>query len=123
MQKKNSAIVVLALASALFVAACSGPTRISSIKFPSTPVISTADSVALVLDPYVSLRDQPGETGITVAHARRAEMYPVQGKRILVTDSGSVVWIHLEKGWIPESSVRLYQNDEKAALAAKDLED
>jgi hypothetical protein len=123
MLKKTDIIPVLALVSAVYAVSCSGPTRISAIKFPSTPVVSTTDSVALVLDPYVALRDQPGEKGITVEHARRAEIYPVQGKRILVKDSNSVVWIHLEKGWIPEASVRLYQNTEKASLAAKNLEE
>jgi hypothetical protein len=101
---------------------CSASDRLGSIKFPSTPVISTEDSVVLVLDPYISIRDQPGESGITVAHGRRGEIFDVVGKRVLVDGKEKSVWIHLENGWVEETSVSLYPGRDKALKAAAALE-
>lgn len=104
------------------LAACSASDRIGSIKFPSTPVISTEDSVVLVLDPYISIRDQPGESGITVAHGRRGEIFDVIGKKVVVDGKDKTVWIHLENGWVEERSVSLYPGRDKAQRAAAALE-
>ncbi|HNY22168.1 MAG TPA: hypothetical protein PKO22_08480 [Treponemataceae bacterium] len=101
---------------------CSAAGRLGSIKFPSTPVISTEDSVVLVLDPYISIRDQPGENGITVAHGRRGEIFDVVGKKVLIDGKEKTVWIHLKDGWVDERSVSLFSGRDKAQKAAAALE-
>ena len=83
--------------------------------------ISTLERFALVLDPYISLRDLPGETGITIAHGRRGEIYEVSGKRIVQTGSEGIVWVLLGEGWVTASSVQLYSSREKADTAAAAL--
>ncbi len=104
---------------ALFVlGSCTRISGIASVKFPSTPVISSVDSVVLVLDPYISIRDQPGKTGITIAHGRRGEVFGVIGKKIVRSEETESLWIQLENGWIPETAVRLYSSKDKALQAA-----
>lgn len=113
------------LLSALFVAlaclapcSCGNPRSIKSLDLPSTPVISESDRFALVLDPYVALRDKPGATGITVSHVRRGEVYPITGKRILDEGSSMAIWVDLGSGWCPLASVELYSSREKAETAS-----
>lgn len=101
---------------------CSRESSIRTLAFSSTPVISTAERFALLVDPYISMRDQPGEDGITIAHGRRGEIYPVNGKRIIQTGKSNVIWIDLGSGWVPETTVQLYSSQEKAHTAAALLE-
>lgn len=110
---------------ALFVAltcltlcSCGNPRSIKSLDLPSTPVISESDRFALVLDPYVALRDEPGATGITVSHVRRGEVYPITGKRILDEGSTIAIWVDLGSGWCPVASIELYSSREKAETAS-----
>lgn len=100
---------------------CARNSSITTLELPSTPAVSTQERFALVLDPYISLRDLPGETGITIAHGRRGEIFPVSGKRIVQTGSEGIVWLHLGEGWVSASSVQLYSSREKAVTAAAAL--
>jgi hypothetical protein len=100
---------------------CMRNSSITTLDLPSTPAVSTLERYALVLDPYISLRDLPGETGITIAHGRRGEIYEVSGKRIVQTGTEGVIWLHLGEGWVLASSVQLYSSREKAETAAAAL--
>lgn len=97
---------------------CAKGRSIDTLELPSTPIISTSERFALVLDPYISLRDQPGEKGITVSHGRRGEIYEVTGKKIIEGDDENVVWVNLVSGWCPVASVELYSSREKAVTAS-----
>jgi hypothetical protein len=110
------------MASMLILAAsCSRHESIQSLVFPATPIISSVERVALVVDPYVSMRDQPGETGITVAHGRRGEIYDVTGKKIVQRNRENSIWVNLGTGWVLASSVELFSSHEKAKKAAERL--
>lgn len=100
---------------------CSRYQSINSVKLPSTPEVSKEGRYALVLDPYISMRDQPGDLGITVAHGRRGEIYQIQGTKIINSEKKNVIWIDLGVGWTPESSIQLYSSEEKAHTASKSL--
>lgn len=109
---------VLAAVLSVVILSCSRGHTINTIAFPSTPAVSTSDRFALVIDPYISMRDQPGSGGITISHGRRGEIYPVTGNRLVQGDKTNTLWIHLESGWVVESSVQLYSSREKAGTAA-----
>jgi hypothetical protein len=106
---------------ALFFASCSGKRSLESIELPPTPVISETDRYGLILDPYISLRDQPGETGVTVAHARRGDIMAVLGKKLVSESGESEVWVNLESGWVNEQSIQLFSGKDKAENAASSL--
>lgn len=111
------ALVCLSLAS------CRDSRSLRSIDLPSTPVVSESDRFALVLDPYIALRDEPGPTGITVSHVRRGEVYPITGKRILDDGSSTAIWVRLGDGWCALASVELYSSREKAITASARFSD
>jgi len=102
----------------LFVS-CERHNTISTLILPSTPIISTVDRFALVIDPYISLRDQPGENGITVAHGRRGEIYEITGKKIIKTGHDTIPWVNLGAGWVIAKSVELYSSHDKAKNASE----
>ncbi len=97
---------------------CSRGRTINTLSFPATPAVSTVERFALVIDPYISMRDQPGKDGITISHGRRGEIYSVSGNRLVQGDKTTVLWINLGTGWVAESSVQLYSSMDKAKTAA-----
>lgn len=106
------------LPGALSLASCARNVSLKTLDLPSTPIISTNERFALVLDPYISLRDQPGESGITVSHGRRGEIYEVTGKRIVENGKDNTVWVNIGNGWVIAASVELYSSREKALTAS-----
>jgi len=118
----NSGKFVLALFLALLVASCSRHGSLNAIDIPSTPVLEADERYAVIIEPYVSMRDQPGEKGITIAHSRRGDIFTVKGRRIIETEDSRVLWIDLGSGWVTESSVQLYSGQDKARTAAKLLD-
>ncbi len=101
---------------------CGRVDSLSSLSLPSTPAISTADRFAVIVDPYVSLRDEPGASGITVSHCRKGEIFEVSGKRIVETDGKNEVWVYLGGGWIAQSSVVLFSSRGRALTASKEFQ-
>ncbi len=102
---------------------CSPKRDISSISLDSSPVISREQRVALVVDPYIALRDKPGNDGITIAHARRGDVFIVSGKRIEETAGIRVLWIDLGSGWVQDSSLRFYSSEARARAAGRSLKE
>jgi hypothetical protein len=122
--KTRKTVAIAFAAMALLFQSCSRENKsISSLTFPPTPAISTADRFALILEPYVSLRDQPGESGITVAHGRKGDIFEVTGKRIVQVDDKNVIWVNLGSGWVIAESVELYSSREKAQTASLRFQD
>lgn len=111
----------LTLSVLLFVS-CAKEQTVASLSLDSSPVISREQRVALVVDPYIALRDQPGDTGVTVSHARRGEVFLVQGKRSVETAGTRVLWISLENGWVTENSLQFYSSEARARAAGKRLQ-
>lgn len=118
---KPLTIAILLLSFTFLGMSCSSKNEIAGMTFESTPIISTSERFALVIDPYISLRDQPGNSGITVSHARRGEIFDITGKRYVSTDDGSVVWFNIGKGWIPSVSVQIFSSRSRASTAASAL--
>ena len=117
----KKAYLIALVAALAFASSCSGPRSINSIAIPDTPVLSADGRYAVIIEPYVSMRDQPGDRGITIAHSRRGEIFSIKGKRIVETGDARALWIDLGKGWVLESTVQLYSGLERAKTAAKNL--
>ena len=111
---------LLALAAALSVvfASCSPKTSLEKIDFPSYSVIASDGRYALIVDPYVSLRDQPGESGITIAHGRRGDIFEIRGKKIVEGADRKELWLDLGNGWVVSSATELYSSRATANTAA-----
>ncbi|TAH50954.1 MAG: hypothetical protein EWM51_09590 [Treponema sp.] len=113
--------IVLCLCIFSAFASCRKQETVADLSFDATPVVSEHNRFALILDPYVSLRDAPGDKGITVAHARRGDVQEVKGVKILTVAGKPVHWLELDGGWIPASSVSLYSNRRKAQRISETL--
>jgi len=96
---------------------CTRKSDITSLELTTSPVISRENRVALVVDPYIALRDKPGDDGITIAHARRGDVFLVEGKRFEQTAGTRVLWIDLGTGWVRESSLQFYSSEARARAA------
>ena len=96
---------------------CTRKSDITSLELTTSPVISRENRVALVVDPYIALRDKPGDDGITIAHARRGDVFLVEGKRFEQTAGTRVLWIDLGTGWVRESSLLFYSSEARARAA------
>ena len=105
-----------------FLAACSNQKSLNTLDFSPTPVISSQNRYALIVKPYIAIRDTPGDSGITVAHSRCGDIFYINGTRIVEDDdSNSKVWLNIDDGWVSQDAVQLYSNKEKAAIAGKQL--
>lgn len=100
---------------------CTRKSDITSLELTASPVISRENRVALVVDPYIALRDKPGDDGITIAHARRGDVFLVEGKRFEQTAGTRVLWIDLGAGWVRESSLQFYSSEARACAAGDTL--
>lgn len=122
MKSPRNSFFPLAIALLCLPVACNRTKTMDLLDFPSTPQISTENRFALVIDPYISLRDQPGEKGITISHGRRGEIFAIKGKRLIQTGKYPVVWVDLGTGWALEKSIQYYSSAEKAKTAASLLQ-
>lgn len=121
MKPSRYVLILFILIELILGFSCSSPRTLNSIAIPDTPVLSADARYAVVIEPYVSMRDQPGDKGITIAHSRRGDIFTVKGNRIVETADARVLWIDLGKGWVTESAVQLYSGEERAKTAARAL--
>lgn len=115
-------VAVCVACLALFSVSCKNKESISGLTLPPSTRISTEGRFALVSDPYVSLRDIPGPSGITVAHARRGDILRVKGNRLIRDGQTVTLWLDLGQGWVVDSSVLLYSNESRAVHASRLIE-
>ena len=101
--------------------ACTKKDLLNEVQLPPDTAMNDANKFALITETYISLRDKPGDMGITIAHARRLDILPVKGIEILQKDDEQILWIDVGEGWVPRTSVQLYSSKEKALTAAKKL--
>lgn len=100
---------------------CTSDEGLEQVVLPVDSAINDANRYALIVETYISLRDKPGDAGITVAHARQKDVFPVKGIEIVSKNLSQSLWINLGSGWVPRSCVRLYPTKEKALTEAKKL--
>ncbi|MEL3912140.1 hypothetical protein [Treponema pedis] len=103
----------------LSLCSCSKKERLKEVDLPSDSAMNDANRFALIIETYVSLRDKPGEDGIAIAHARRLDIFPVEGLKIVKNKDEQELWINLGTGWIQRESVQLYPSKEKVLKAAE----
>lgn len=83
--------------------------------------MNEADRYAVIIETYTALKDSPGIQGISIAHARKKEIYPIIGTQFISGQGQTELWIHLSNGWIKKTGVELYPTHKKALTAAARL--
>ena len=105
------------VAASLF--SCRGKGKIAEIDFPPTFVVEAENRFAVVTQPYAVLLDEPGESGITLGHCRRGDVFAVTATRFAGTGSARALWVCLEGGWILREYVILFSSRAQAEEAAQ----
>ena len=100
---------------------CTKEDVIGNVVFPSDTALDFS-RYALVIEPYITFRDKPGDDGIVSSHARLGEIFEIEAIKTEMVRGGHVVWVYLkDAGWITSESVRLYSTKEKAVNASKKI--
>lgn len=93
----------------------------AEMDFPPTFVIESENRFAVVAPPYAVLLDEPGESGITLSHCRRGDVFAVTGSRFAGPENSRDLWVSLEGGWIARDSVILFSSRAQAERAAEEM--
>ena len=77
----------------------------------------------LVTDPIVAFRSEASFDGSVTGHARRGDIFCVQGRALVSSkdgNGGKVVtqWYQLEQGWLDQDTVSVYGNRMQAESAS-----
>jgi hypothetical protein len=75
----------------------------------------------VIVSSYVQVRDAPSPEGVSLGYYRRGAIVPIEERRTVREGDAVRVWLlngGVEKGWIFESDVSLYDNEAKARTAA-----
>ncbi len=115
---RRSLAFAAAFILAITLTSCSRKSQLADVALPELSRVSTEGRFALIVDPYVSLRDIPGSGGVTVAHARRGDVREINGRRIVTQDAQRHIWLDVGQGWVQSSSVEVYSNRARAEHAS-----
>ena len=66
---------------------------------------------AVVSEPYAAFKESKDWSASVIGHCRKGDILQVKGKSL---DSKNEVWYYFEQGWLPSSSVLVYNNRLKA---------
>ncbi len=100
---------------------CSKNEGILKLELPEDSAMNDANRYAVIIETYISIRDKPGDDGITTSHARRLDIFKIEGIEIEKKGEEQILWVNVGSGWVPRSSVQLYSSKEKAETAGKKL--
>ena len=93
-----------------------------SVEFDGSHPFAISPDVkwAVITEPYVGFRTEDRRDAPSSSYCRKGEIFPVTGYSINEEKEG---WYLFEQGWIPSSSVKIYQNRYKAESAVKNDSD
>ncbi len=124
--KNKSLFISLSLVLLCLACSCSKNKGIDNASLNQTSLVPGVEW-AVVQDPYVAFKENPGFEENVVSHARRGEIFEVMGKTTITTGKGnskrSDTWYKFEPGWLEANVVMIYNNKLKAEREAKLLKD
>lgn len=91
------------------------------IVFDNSEPLALAPDVfwAVVTEPYAAYKDNVGWKSSGNSHCRQGEILQIKGKSL---DSNYEVWYKFDAGWLPESSLIVFDNRYKAQSFSKKIE-
>lgn len=119
MRKRMAPFLFLFVAAGFSLGSCRGKAGIAEMDFPPTFVVESENRFAVVVQLYAVLLDEPGESGITLSHCRRGDVFAVTATRFAGAESARSLWVCLEGGWILRDAVVLYSSMSQAEEASR----
>lgn len=86
--------------------------------------LSDADNIAcssqwcVITVPYAAFKTEPSSQADVGDHGRRSDIYEITGRKYVTEKKKTVLWYKCEKGWLPEDSVIVCDNQFKALNTA-----
>ena len=74
---------------------------------------------AVVSEPYAAFKEAKDWSSSVIGHCRKGDILQIKGKSL---DSKNEVWYYFEQGWLPSSSVLVYNNRLKAQKVSNQTE-
>ena len=76
---------------------------------------------AVVIEPYVVFKAEPAHEAAPLTYGRKGDVEKITGRVHKRTTAQSTLWLYFEKGWLPQSAVRIEQTKLKAQSVARAL--
>lgn len=80
--------------------------------------LANSSEWCVITVPYAAFKETPSSQADVINHGRRSDIFEVTGKKYITVNKQTVLWYQFDKGWLPESSVIVYENKLKAQTAA-----
>lgn len=121
MRKRNLAALIVVALMVFMASSCSGESGIR-VSLEETPVISGGLGWSVVTPAYVRLKTKPTYESPDSGTGRRGDVARIVGRSRSFAGRDSGIWYRVEysdqTGWVHESSVRVYESDVEARMAA-----
>lgn len=111
--------IFIALFAVCVISGCTKTGREADLS--ETDSLASSHEWCVITVPYAAFKNEPSEQAEVIEHGRRSDIYEVTGKKYVTENKQTMVWYQFEKGWLPESSVLIYQNRLKAQTAAASM--
>ena len=89
---------------------------------PVTPPLSRSVlGYGVVTASYTRVYNEPSSDGVSLGYVREKTILAVLERRLVKTGETQQYWVLTEgnhRGWLPESVIKLYDNESKAQTAA-----
>ena len=110
--------LIILLFSAFGIPCCTPKTEIPP---PVAPVLSREIlGFGVVTASYTQVLNEPGNNGISLGLIREKTIVTVLERRMVKEGENQQFWVLTEgvyRGWLPESVIKLYDNESKARTA------
>ncbi|MCI5523938.1 MAG: hypothetical protein SO116_04160 [Treponema sp.] len=100
----------------------------NEIKIEDNVITSADEKWAVIVEPYAAFRSECNFDSTVENHGRKGEVLPVKGNALVKEEHNEKLgissykkWYYFEKGWLPEETVRIYDNKFRCESASARL--
>lgn len=114
-----SALCLVAFILLFIVTGCTKPGREADLSVSDN--LAGSSEWCVISVPYAAFKEIPSEQSEVINHGRRSDICEISGKKYVTENKQTILWYQFEKGWLPETSVIVCQNQLKAQTAAASM--
>jgi hypothetical protein len=116
---------VLILGIIFAIGACKGNKVQVAITPPVThPLFRESIGYGVVNVSYTLVMDKPEENGVSLGYLRHGSLIKIVERRLVKNKDSADSWVRVEgnyQGWLKESTVDIYDNEDQANTASENL--
>ncbi|MCR4941144.1 MAG: hypothetical protein K5930_13745 [Treponemataceae bacterium] len=83
--------------------------------------LATSKEWTVISSPYAAYRAGTSFSSDVIANGRQGDICEVKGKKLEVSERGTVIWYYSDEGWLSENDVLLCTNKMQADKASSDM--